>query len=437
MAEQRFSLGWRRGSERPERWRMQLIPATTPDVTKPRSLAHAITVLFDQQAEGSCTANAGCLAAMMIASLEGTPVPTLSRSWMYYQERVILGSFPQDSGADVIDEYDVDSTTGNIADSVWPYDANPSEKPPANAANAQKYKPVAAYQPIAASDFRDGILTALDNNQPVTIGFSFFEGWMTSWTQTGILDAASMDYVAGGHAVTILGWVPPGGKFPQGAYLIQNSWGATSPNNTAIHPDCTPGRGFIPADVFAMASVGAEADAVVGNVTPAVLSVTVTAPASAAAGQPSAWSAAVTGAPNGSVLTYAWTFSDGGHASGQNVSYTPIGGITSLVGTCTASVATTGASATGSASVVVQPTPPPGPGPTPTGPSQAQIDAVFTAWQQEIQAMEPQYTGDQCAELQLQYGLQTAAGLKQNIDALYTSTQAREWTPVPKPERGA
>ena len=427
---QRFSLGWRRGPSRGERWALELIPQTTPDVTKQRSLAQYVATLFDQGAAGSCTANAGCLSAMIAAAVEGTPTPVLSRLWMYYYERQIIGTFPQDSGADVIDEYDVDSQDGNVADSLWPYDASKiTETPPAAASSAQKYKTVAAYQPISASNFRDGILTALDNNQPVTIGLNWFEGWMTSWSQSGILAAASMDYVAGGHAVTIIGWVPPGVHFAQGAYLFQNSWGATSPNNTGIHSDATSGRGFIPAEVFAMSSVGGEADAVVGIASPATLSVTITSPASATIGQPSAWSAAVTGLPAGSIAVYTWTFPTA-TLTGQNVSYTPTAaGLMNV--SCRVSVQSTGAGASATASITVQPAPTP----TPVIVTQAAVDAVFAQVETALTAMLPQYQADQGATDQINYGVAVLQYTqKQGVDPLYLNSKAQFVGALPKPQ---
>lgn len=366
MAEvQRFALGRIRGPERPEKWRFELVPLTAPDPSKRRSLAQYITMPqpFDQGNEGSCTANSGCLVAQMCAAIDGNMVPVLSRSWMYYQERLLINTFPQDSGADVIDEFDVDSQDGNIADSVWPYDANPSERPPAAAANATRYKTVAAYQPISANAFRDGILTALDNLQPVAIGFAFFNGWFADYAN-GVLTQAGMDSVAGGHAVTIKGWAPPSAALPNGGYLCQNSWGATSRAPTQHHPDAKAGDFIFPADLFAMASVGAEADAAVPLASPATLSVAVTGPASATVGQPVAFAATVKGAPSGSVLTYAWDFGDGSFATMSNVmtiSHTYQAAGTDAV-MCTVTVPTTGATAKSapvSVTVLGVPTPPP------------------------------------------------------------------------------
>lgn len=374
-----YSMGWLRGPERPERWRYRLVPPTAPDVTKPRSLAKYATVLWDQGAEGSCTSNAGCLAAMMVAAISGQPVPVLSRMWKYYQERLEIGTFPQDSGADVVDEYDTDKSPGEIADSMWPYDAQPAERPPAAAGAAAKYKPIAGWQPIAASDFRDGILTALDNNQPVSIGLNVWNGWMTAWEQTGIWDQHDMTGgLAGGHAVVIIGWMPPNGQYPQGAYLFQNSWGATSPNNSQNHPDCTPGRGLLDAAAFALSQVGGEANAAVGQTQPAILSLAIAGPSTVQAGQTAAFSATLTGAPAGTIISYTWDYGDGspidGYQPTASHSYSAAGSYTV---TCRAHVASTNASATATfaVSVTAAPTPTPTPTPQPTN-CKATVDAV-------------------------------------------------------------
>lgn len=388
-----YKLGWRKGPERPEKWRYRLVPPTTPDYTKPRSLAKYATVLFDQGAIGSCTANAGCLAAMMVAAIGGAPVPVLSRMWKYYQERQEIHTFPEDSGADIVDEYDTDKAPGEIADSVWPYDANPSETPPAATQTAQVFHPIAGWQPIAASDFRDGILTALDNNQPVSIGLNVWNGWETDWDQIGIWNQAGMNGgIAGGHAVLIIGWVPPNAEFPQGGYLFQNSWNATSPDNTKIHPDCTSGRGILDAATFALSQVSGEANAVVGANQPAILSLAVTGPKSVQVGAASAFSAALTGLPADSVVGYTWDFGDGTPAATASATashtYSAAGSYTV---TCTASVQTTGAKASATLAVSVAAPQPPQPGPAPS--CLTEVDAAYT--QQISAAQAAAKAGDQ------------------------------------------
>ncbi len=357
MAEHpQFKLGRVRGPERPERWLYRLVPPAAADRTRVRSLARFfMQPPFDQGNEGSCTANSGCLIAMACAKIDNVQLPEFSRMWMYYWEREVLHTFPKDSGADVIDEFDVDDQHGNIAEQVWPYTGNPAEKPPAAAHGAPTYKTVAAYQPIASTQFIDGILTALDNNQPVAIGVNWYNGWFDDFKNTGVLTAAavSQDQLAGGHALSIKGWIPPGAPgLPQGGYVCQNSWGPTSPARTDLWQDAQKGDVIIPAEVLDNPAVNADANAAVPMTAPATLSLAIIPPTEAATGAPTAFAAVVTGAPDGTQIDYQWAFGDGGTGRGRTASHTYAASGDFTV-TCTAHVATTGAQAVASTTVQV------------------------------------------------------------------------------------
>jgi hypothetical protein len=352
-----FHLGVTRHPDRnPNRHLLRLVPPPAPDYTKMRSLQafNRMSQPFDQGQAGSCTANSGALVAQICDGVMGlSTVRIYSREWLYYIEREYMGTLPHDSGADVIDEVDAPEKYGGlIIDSVWTYDSKPAEKPPATAATAAKFNAVAAYQPIASSDFLDGILTALDNNQPVAIGLNWYKGWFTDFENLGYLTASSMDSVEGGHALTLKGYVPPCTTFPHGAYAVQNSWGTTSPANTALWADSKPGDVLIPVEILANPAVGADAYAAVPWTAPATLSVAITPPSSVVAGTPAAFSAAVIGLPSGSIVTWQWDFGDGGQASTGNAAHT-FAAAGAYTVRATVSVATTGATATASTTVSV------------------------------------------------------------------------------------
>jgi hypothetical protein len=352
-----YHLGVTRHPDRnPRRHLLRLIPPAIPDYTKVRSLQkfNLMPQPFDQGQEGSCTANSGALVAQICDGVMGLTAPRIySREWLYYIEREYMGTLPKDSGADVVDEVDAPEKYGGlIVDSVWAYDAKPAEKPPSAASTAAKYTPVAAYQPIAASDFLDGILTALDNNQPVAIGVNWYKGWFTDFENLGYLTAASMDEVDGGHALVIKGYVPPCATFPKGAYAVQNSWGTTSPANASLWADSKAGDVLVPVEIFAEPAAGADAYAAVPYSSPATLSVAIYTPTDVTVGQAAAFSASVIGLPTGSVVAWRWDFGDGGAASTANAAHV-FAQAGSYAVTCTASVATTGATATASAAISV------------------------------------------------------------------------------------
>ena len=424
---QTYHLGFKRGPSRPEKWAHELKAPRAADRTKPRSLAqYFMQPPFDQGSEGSCTANSGCLVAQACGMIDGAMTPVLSREFMYYAERLLINTFPQDSGADVIDEFDVDQQ-GNIADKIWPYDQNPSERPPAGVAGAPRYKTVAAYQPIAAGGAAalDAILTALDNRQPVAIGLGWSDSFTAAYANGQIVTPAMYKYMGEGHALTIKAYTPPGKLSPNGIVVLQGSWGQNSPGRTDIHPDAKAGDHYFDVSLIEDGQIVTDIYAGVPMAAPAIISVAVTPPASDQAGVAGAWSAQVTGAPAGSDITYSWSFSDGGSANGQNVSYTPAAAGT-LTGTCTAMVPTTGAIGSGSGSVSVSPapapSPDPGPAPTPPPACQSVVDSEFAAL---FESIGPNPAPGSWSEA----GLIWVTWAQENIDAALVGSLTR--TPPP------
>ena len=318
-----YHLGFRRGKEHPEKWRFELKASGAVDRTKVRSLRRFyMQPPFDQGNEGSCTANSGCLAAQACNTIDNGPIQIYSRSFMYWYERIILGTQGQDSGADVIDEFDVDSQYGNILDAVWVYDANPSEQPPAGAATATKYKTVAAYQPISAGTQAtiDSILTALDNNQPVVIGLDWSDAFTTAYDDGAIVTPSMFQYMGEGHALTIVGWAPPSTSHPNGVFIEQGSWGIASPAGsaqTALWSDAMPGDHYFDASLFTAmdkstgSPIVSDIFAAVPMTAPATLSSVITPPVNIVAGSGGGFADVVTGAPTGTNLTYVWSWGDG------------------------------------------------------------------------------------------------------------------------------
>lgn len=248
------ALGARPRPPDPREWQYRLTPPKAVDRTKPRNaLAAHLPPVMDQGSEGSCTANSIVCCAMTLASVLGVGnVPLLSREWDYYQSRLKEGTFPKDSGAQIADAFDV-ALAGLPPDSDWPYDANPAGTPPANvnfAGDAAAHNYLAGHQPLAGADFIDGMLTAFDNLQPVSIGLSWLTDFDSDWDTTGILSATPTGTARGGHDLTGWGFVPATGSREM-LIAARNSWGATSPASVAqILDGAQPGDCFIPASLF-------------------------------------------------------------------------------------------------------------------------------------------------------------------------------------------
>lgn len=175
--------------------------------------------VYDQGQEGSCTANAGVAARVMLLQ---KPNLLLSRAFLYYEERYLEGTTRSDSGATIRDVCKALSSYGVCEENYMPYGPSTLYKAPSSIAlkNALNYK-VKSYQRLITLN---DIKTYLANNtQPVLIGMEVYESMETEQVaKTGILPMPqSNEKILGGHAVLIVGY-----DDAKQVLIIRNSWGS-------------------------------------------------------------------------------------------------------------------------------------------------------------------------------------------------------------------
>jgi C1A family cysteine protease len=202
--------------------------------------------VYDQGQEGSCTANAGCGARVMLAK---DTTLGLSRAFLYYMERSLEGNTGEDSGASMKDIGVATQQYGICPEVDMPYSDSGYTTAPSDKATADAL----AYK-ISGSKMVtgiDGIKTALFvRNQPVLMGMTVYESMESETTaKTGVLPMPKADeQVMGGHAVLIVGYTDKlpdsvaaslpeetplerfldmlfGKKQPSGYFIVRNSWG--------------------------------------------------------------------------------------------------------------------------------------------------------------------------------------------------------------------
>ena len=177
----------------------------------------------DQGDLGSCTANA-LAGAMEFLEDENkvSPFNTLSRLFIYYNERVIEGTVRYDSGAQIRDGIKSLSNLGVCAESLWPYNvAAYKTKPTANCyADGLKRKIVSYYRINTLSDMK----TCLASGFPFVFGFSVYTQFESqAAATTGIINLpVKGDKCLGGHAVLCVGYDDTTQRF-----LVRNSWGTS------------------------------------------------------------------------------------------------------------------------------------------------------------------------------------------------------------------
>ncbi|MGB6773725.1 MAG: C1 family peptidase [Terriglobales bacterium] len=175
----------------------------------------------DQGEEGSCTGHAFSSAREWIARKYEKDSPVLSPQYLYVEELIANGSFPQDDGAMPRTGCQVLTAKGCCEASLYPYVAGKLIVPTIDQTQiASKYKTGAYHRIGTLPDF----LSCLTDPTPwpILVGFVVYASFMTQQVaDTGIMPIPkSGEQQQGGHEVLCLGY-----DLPKQMALIQNSWG--------------------------------------------------------------------------------------------------------------------------------------------------------------------------------------------------------------------
>jgi C1A family cysteine protease len=183
----------------------------------------------DQGNIGSCTGNA-IAGQIELINKKKTPTktPDISRLFIYYEERVMIGTVRWDSGAYIRDGIKVVYKKGAPKESLWPYQTNKFATKPAAAAYTDALKrTVTGYQ--KCSNF-NAVKNALAAGNPVVIGFDVYESFESDEvTATGVMpypNTLTEEYL-GGHAVCIVGYNDNFRSTGRGYFIVRNSWGTS------------------------------------------------------------------------------------------------------------------------------------------------------------------------------------------------------------------
>jgi len=184
--------------------------------------AQCPTVIYDQGALGSCTAN--CVAAAVefdqIKQVAEDYMP--SRLFIYYCERVIERSVSYDSGAMLRDGMKSIAKQGAPHEKLWPYKISKFKTKPSHAAftdglihQAIKYARV--------SHTLTGMKNVLAAGFPFVFGFSVYESFESATVMSsGNVPLPDLDkeQLLGGHAVLAVGY-----DENKRVFICRNSWG--------------------------------------------------------------------------------------------------------------------------------------------------------------------------------------------------------------------
>jgi len=234
------SYGW--VPDRPDQ-RDYLYKAIRPVVRLPKKvdLREFCSIVEDQEALGSCTANA-LAGNLEYLDKKGITFPfvdrdkdnpdrrtgtgrdlgytDVSRLFIYYNERVLEDTVDYDSGASLRDGIKTLRKQGACWEKAWPYVIERfDKKPPRKCYMEAKKHCIESYHRINSLP---EMLTCLAEGYPFVFGFTVYESFQSQRVaKTGVANMpGKREKVLGGHAVMAAGY-----NQSQKRFLVRNSWG--------------------------------------------------------------------------------------------------------------------------------------------------------------------------------------------------------------------
>jgi C1A family cysteine protease len=212
-----FSLQWKQDKPDNRDYKYSLTTPTTPNTVDLRPYCSPIE---NQGNLGSCTGQAIAGAIELLNKRNGKH-KDISRLFIYYYERLLLGTVNYDSGAYIRDGIKATNHYGASLESHWPYNIKKFRQEPIKEAKEDALnRKVTRYERI--EDF-NGCIDALSNGYPVIIGFHVY----TSFMSTTVARTGNMPYpntkrerLLGGHAVLLVGY-----DKTKKVFIARNSWG--------------------------------------------------------------------------------------------------------------------------------------------------------------------------------------------------------------------
>jgi C1A family cysteine protease len=214
---EKFSLQW--VSDKPDTrdYRYSITQKVSPNLVDLRPYCSPIE---NQGSLSSCTGQAIAGAIELLNKRNGKPTD-VSRLFIYYYERLLLGTVDYDSGAYIRDGIKATNHYGASLESLWPHDIRKfKQEPITEAKNDALNRKVTRYERVTSFD---GCIDALNNGYPVIMGFHVYTSFMSaSVTRTGVMPYPNTrrEKLLGGHAVLLVGY-----DKRKKVFIARNSWG--------------------------------------------------------------------------------------------------------------------------------------------------------------------------------------------------------------------
>jgi C1A family cysteine protease len=180
--------------------------------------------IYNQGRLGSCTANAIAHAYRIMCILRFNKEVSISRLFVYYNERVMIGKVYEDSGAFIKDGFLSMQSQGSCLEKYWPYiETKFTSTPPAVCYNEARLHRTHGYNSqLDPTDQVQSIKQWLVLKLPVVIGIMVYASFMTDECgKTGIIPVPNphVERFVGGHALVSVGYDDIKQHF-----IVLNSW---------------------------------------------------------------------------------------------------------------------------------------------------------------------------------------------------------------------
>ena len=215
--DDKFSFQWKPDKLDTRDYKYTVTPKASPNIVDLRAFCSPIE---NQGSLGSCTGQAIAGAIELLNKRNRKPTD-VSRLFIYYYERLLLGTVNYDSGAYIRDGIKATNHYGASLESYWPYDIRKFRQEPISEAKTDALnRKVTRYERV--NDF-NGCIDALSNGYPVVMGFRVYDSFMSkNVAKTGIMPYPNTkrERLLGGHAVLLVGY-----NKSKKVFIARNSWG--------------------------------------------------------------------------------------------------------------------------------------------------------------------------------------------------------------------
>lgn len=215
--DDKFSFQWKPDKLDTRDYKYTVTQKASPSIVDLRTFCSPIE---NQGSLGSCTGQAIAGAIELLNKRNRKPTD-VSRLFIYYYERLLLGTVNYDSGAYIRDGIKATNHYGASLESYWPYDIRKFRQEPISEAKTDALnRKVTLYERV--NDF-NGCIDALSNGYPVVMGFCVYDSFMSkNVAKTGIMPYPNTkrEKLLGGHAVLLVGY-----NKTKKVFIVRNSWG--------------------------------------------------------------------------------------------------------------------------------------------------------------------------------------------------------------------